>query len=231
MEKIPERDDVLAEIKTEADLNEAMRLATSRLVEENRDVIRSSAEANNTTFLMPISAVYSTAALGCVVAGVVEKGPIKITDEAQLVGVTESWVSLVTGIIMSDRMIDEAEEGDAVTLRLRGNREVFIGQVVATPNTISSYTEFRCQIYVLTEAEGGAGGILINGGKLTFVFRTAHVVGQTWLYTGVEFGRPGETAKLEVVLIVPTPMTVGQEFSMFQGAKAYAVGVVTETTI
>jgi len=182
-------------------------------------------------FLMPIEDVFSITGRGTVVTGRVERGVLHLGDQVEIVGLShEIKKTVVTGIEMFRKILDEAQAGDNIGVLLRGieKKEVERGQVLAAPGSITPHTHFKAEVYVLTKEEGGRHTPFFNGYRPQFYFRTTDVTGEIKLPEGVEMVMPGDNANLEVKLIYPIAMEKGLRFAIREGGRTVGAGVVTE---
>jgi elongation factor Tu len=182
-------------------------------------------------FLMPIEDVFSITGRGTVVTGRIERGRIKVGEEVEIVGLTrDTKKTVVTGVEMFRKVLDEGIAGDNVGLLLRGigKDEVERGQVVAAPGTITPHTKFKAQVYVLKKEEGGRHTPFFNGYRPQFYFRTTDVTGTIKLPDGVEMVMPGDNIELEVELIAPIAMEEGLRFAIREGGRTVGAGTVTK---
>jgi elongation factor Tu len=182
-------------------------------------------------FLMPIEDVFSIQGRGTVVTGRVERGVLKLNEEVEVVGLREKPLkTVVTGIQMFHKDLDEAHPGDNVGLLLRrvAKEEVERGMVVAKPGTITPHTEFEAEVYVLTPEEGGRHTPFHTGYKPQFYFRTTDVTGEIFLPEGIEAVMPGDNATFRVKLIYPVALEEGLRFAIREGGKTVGAGVVTK---
>ncbi len=182
-------------------------------------------------FLMPVEDVFSISGRGTVATGRVERGVLKMADEVEIIGLTEERKkTVITGIEMFHKMMDEAQAGDNIGALLRGiqKNEVERGQVLCKPGTIHPHTEFIGQVYVLTEKEGGRQKPFFSGYRPQFYFRTTDVTGTIKLPEGVDMCRPGDNVNMDVTLITPIAIEVGLRFAIREGGRTVGSGVVTE---
>jgi len=179
-------------------------------------------------FLMPIEDIFSIEGRGTVVTGRIERGVIHLNDEVEIVGLRETQKTVVTGIEMFNKTLEEGRAGDNVGLLLRGlkKEDVERGQVVAAPGTVTPHKEFEAEVYVLSKEEGGRHTPFFSGYKPQFYFRTADVTGEVILPEGVEMVMPGDTVKFKVKLIKPVAMEEKQRFAIREGGKTVGAGVV-----
>lgn len=182
-------------------------------------------------FLMPVEDIFSITGRGTVVTGRVERGVLHQGDQVEIVGLShEIKKTVVTGIEMFRKILDEAQAGDNIGVLLRGidKKEVERGQVLAAPGSITPHTHFKGEVYVLTKEEGGRHTPFFNGYRPQFYFRTTDVTGDIALPSGVEMVMPGDNANLEVKLIYPIAMEKGLRFAIREGGRTVGAGVVTD---
>jgi len=182
-------------------------------------------------FLMPIEDIFSITGRGTVVTGRVERGRVKVGDEVEIVGLSdEIKKSVVTGVEMFRKQLDEAIAGDNIGILLRGidKDEVERGQVVAAPGSIKPHTHFKAQVYVLKKEEGGRHTPFFSGYKPQFYFRTTDVTGEIKLPEGVQMVMPGDNIEMEIKLIKPVALEEGLRFAIREGGKTVGAGVVTK---
>jgi len=181
-------------------------------------------------FLMPVEDIFSIEGRGTVVTGRIERGIVKINEEVEIVGLKPTSKTVITGIEMFNKSLDEGMAGDNAGILLRGTKKEDIerGQVLAKPGSITPHTEFDAEIYVLTKEEGGRHTPFFKGYKPQFYFRTTDVTGEVILPEGTEMVMPGDTANLKVKLIAPIAMQEKQRFAIREGGKTVGAGVVTK---
>ncbi len=181
-------------------------------------------------FLMPIEDVFSIKGRGTVVTGRIERGKIKVNDPVEIVGIRETKASVVTGVEMFKKQLDEGQAGDNVGLLARGieKDDVERGQVVAKPGTITPHKEFDAEAYVLTKEEGGRHTPFFTGYRPQFYIRTTDVTAEVTLPKGVEMVMPGDNTKMSVKLIVPVALEEGLRFAIREGGKTVGAGVITK---
>ena len=182
-------------------------------------------------FLMPIEDVMTISGRGTVVTGRVERGQVKLQDEVEIVGLSkESKKTVVTGVEMFRKTLDQAEAGDNVGILLRGTQrnEVERGQVLAKPGTIHPHTKFKAQVYVLTKEEGGRHTPFFNGYRPQFYFRTTDVTGVIELQAGTEMVMPGDNVDMTIELITPIAIENGLRFAIREGGRTVGSGVVAD---
>jgi len=180
--------------------------------------------------LMPIEDVFSIEGRGTVVTGRIERGVFHINDEVEIVGMGETRKTVVTGIEMFNKSLDEGRAGDNAGLLLRGTKkdEVERGMVLAKPGSITPHTEFSAEVYVLTKEEGGRHKPFLKGYKPQFYIRTTDVTGEVDLPAGTEMVMPGDTVNLNIKLIVPVALEEKMKFAIREGGKTVGAGVVTK---
>jgi len=181
-------------------------------------------------FLMPVEDVFSISGRGTVVTGRIERGKIKLGEDVEVVGIRPTMKTVVTGVEMFRKILDEGIAGDNVGLLLRGveRTEVERGQVVAKPGSITPHTKFRAEVYVLTKEEGGRHTPFFSGYRPQFYFRTTDVTGSVTLPGGVEMVMPGDNVNLEVTLITPIAMEKGLRFAIREGGRTVGAGSITD---
>jgi elongation factor Tu len=181
-------------------------------------------------FLMPIEDIFSIQGRGTVVTGRIEKGKIKVGEEVEIVGFRPTRKTVVTGVEMFKKLLDEGIAGDNVGLLLRGveKDEVERGQVLAKPGSITPHTKFKGEVYVLSKEEGGRHTPFFSGYRPQFYFRTTDVTGVVKLPEGVQMVMPGDNVSLEVELITPVAMEKGLRFAIREGGRTVGAGTVTE---
>ncbi len=181
-------------------------------------------------FLMPIEDVFSISGRGTVATGRVDNGKIKVNDKVEIVGVKETQNTVVTGVEMFRKLLDEAQAGDNVGLLLRGvkREDIERGMVIAAPGSITPHKKFKGEVYVLNKDEGGRHSLFRSGYRPQFYFRTTDVTGEIKLPEGVEMVMPGDTVTIEVDLITPIAMDKGLRFAIREGGRTVGAGAVTE---
>ncbi|MEK7169012.1 MAG: elongation factor Tu, partial [Patescibacteria group bacterium] len=181
-------------------------------------------------FLMPVEDVFSISGRGTVVTGRVERGVIKVNEEIEIIGIKPTVKSVVTGLEMFRKLLDEAMAGDNVGVLLRGidKEAVERGQVLAKSGTVTPHTEFEAEVYILSKDEGGRHTPFFTGYKPQFFIRTADITGDVKLAEGVEMVMPGDSAKMTVKLIVPVAMEEGLRFAIREGGHTVGAGVITK---
>lgn len=181
-------------------------------------------------FLMPVEDVFSIKGRGTVVTGRIERGKIKINEAVEIVGIKPTKASVVTGVEMFKKQLDDGQAGDNVGLLLRGveKADVERGQVIAKPGSITPHKEFEAEAYILTKEEGGRHTPFFTGYRPQFFIRTTDVTGEAMLPTGVEMVMPGDNTKMTVKLIVPVAMEEGVRFAIREGGKTVGAGVISK---
>jgi elongation factor Tu len=202
---------------------ELMKTVDEYIPEPERDVAK--------PFLMPIEDVFTITGRGTVVTGRVEQGVLKVGEEIEIVGITpKTSKTVVTGIEMFRKMLDEAQAGDNAGILLRGTKkdEVQRGQVLAKPGSVTPHTKFKAQVYVLSKDEGGRHTPFFNNYRPQFYFRTTDVTGSVQLPGGTEMVMPGDNTEMEVELIQPIAMDEGLRFAIREGGRTVGAGRVTK---
>ncbi|MDP1629765.1 MAG: elongation factor Tu, partial [bacterium] len=181
-------------------------------------------------FLMPIEDIFSIEGRGTVVTGRIERGIIKLNDEIEIVGIKPTQKTIITGIEMFNKSLDEGRAGDNAGILLRGTKkdDVERGQVLAKHGSVTPHTEFEGEIYILTKEEGGRHTPFFAGYKPQFYIRTTDVTGEMFLPQGTEMVMPGDRIKLSIKLIVPVALEEQQRFAIREGGKTVGAGVVTK---
>ena len=180
-------------------------------------------------FLMPVEDVFSITGRGTVATGRVEKGILHMSDEVEIVGIKETRKTVVTGIEMFRKLLDEAQAGDNIGALLRGidKKDIERGQVLAAPGSIHPHTKFKGQVYVLKKEEGGRHTPFFNSYRPQFYFRTTDVTGVITLPDGTEMCMPGDNVEISVELITPIAMEEGLRFAIREGGRTVGSGIVT----
>jgi elongation factor Tu len=181
-------------------------------------------------FLMPIEDIFSISGRGTVVTGRVERGIIKVGEEVEIVGIRPTTKTIVTGVEMFRKLLDQGQAGDNIGVLLRGTKkdEVERGQCLAKPGTITPHTKFRGEVYILSKEEGGRHTPFFQGYRPQFYFRTTDVTGVAQLPQGTEMVMPGDNVNLLVELIAPIAMEKGVRFAIREGGRTVGAGTVTE---
>ena len=181
-------------------------------------------------FLMPIEDVFSIKGRGTVVTGRVERGRCKVNQTMEIVGIKPTQTTVVTGVEMFRKLLDEGQAGDNIGVLLRGieKSQVERGQVLAAPGSVKPHTEFEAQIYILAKEEGGRHTPFFTGYRPQFYIRTTDVTGEVTLPAGVEMVMPGDETKMTAKLIVPVALEEGVRFALREGGHTVGAGVVTK---
>jgi elongation factor Tu len=181
-------------------------------------------------FLMPIEDVFSIKGRGTVVTGRVERGVVKVNEEIEIVGLKDTRKTVVTGVEMFRKLLDQGQAGDNIGCLLRGidRDEVERGMVLAKPGSITPHTTFESEVYVLKRDEGGRHTPFFQGYRPQFYIRTMDVTGNVQLPEGVEMVMPGDKVNLKVELIVPVALEAGSRFAIREGGRTVGAGVITK---
>jgi elongation factor Tu len=214
----------------EGDKGELGEPSIFKLMEAVDGYIPTPKRAVDKPFLMPVEDVFSISGRGTVATGRVERGIIKVGEEVEIVGLKATTKTVVTGVEMFRKLLDEGQAGDNVGCLLRGlkREEVERGQVLAKPGSITPHTHFKAEVYVLTKEEGGRHTPFFNGYRPQFYFRTTDVTGSIQLPQGVEMVMPGDNITMEVELITPIAMEKELRFAIREGGRTVGAGVVAE---
>ena len=212
------------------DDNELGTTAVKKLVEALDAYIPEPVRAVDQPFLMPIEDVFSIAGRGTVVTGRVERGVIKVGEEIEVVGITDTAKTTCTGVEMFRKLLDEGRAGENCGILLRGTKreEVQRGQVLAHVGTVTPHTKFTSEVYVLSKDEGGRHTPFFKGYRPQFYFRTTDVTGACELPAGTEMVMPGDNVQMEVTLIHPIAMEEGLRFAIREGGRTVGAGVVAK---
>ena len=212
------------------DANSEEAQSIYRLLEAMDEHIPEPQRAKDMPFLLPIEDVFSISGRGTVVTGRVERGVVRVHDEVEIVGIYDTRKTVVTGVEMFRKTLDQGEAGDNVGVLLRGIKrdEVERGQVLAKPGSIKPYRKFKAEVYVLKKDEGGRHTPFFSGYRPQFYFRTTDVTGVVTLEEGVEMVMPGDNAQFQVELIYPIAMEKGLRFAIREGGRTVGAGVVSE---
>jgi elongation factor Tu len=181
-------------------------------------------------FQMPVEDVFSITGRGTVATGRIEQGKVNVGDEVELVGISDTTKTVVTGVEMFRKLLDYGQAGDNVGCLLRGTKreEIQRGQVLAKPGSITPHTKFKAEVYCLTKEEGGRHTPFFNGYRPQFYFRTTDVTGVVNLAEGTEMVMPGDNAQMQIELIQPIAMDESLRFAIREGGRTVGSGVVTE---
>ena len=201
---------------------ELMKQVDAFIPEPQRDI--------DQPFLMPIEDVFSIEGRGTVVTGRVERGVVKVNDDVEIVGIKDTAKTVVTGVEMFRKLLDQGQAGDNIGCLLRGTKkeDVIRGQVLAKPGTVTPHTKFKGEIYVLSKEEGGRHTPFFNNYRPQFFFRTTDVTGSITLAEGTEMVMPGDNTSISVELIAPIAMEKGLRFAIREGGRTVASGRVSE---
>jgi elongation factor Tu len=182
------------------------------------------------TFLMPIEDVFSISGRGTVVTGRIERGIVKINEEIEIVGIRDTQKTIVTGVEMFRKLLDEGKAGDNAGILLRGTKreDVERGQVLCKPGSITPHTQFEAEVYILTKDEGGRHTPFFKNYRPQFYFRTTDVTGSVTLPEATEMVMPGDNIKINVELIAPIAMEEGLRFAIREGGRTVGAGVVSK---
>jgi elongation factor Tu len=212
------------------DDNELGTSAVKKLVEALDAYIPEPVRAIDQPFLMPIEDVFSIAGRGTVVTGRVERGVIKVGEEIEIVGITDTEKTTCTGVEMFRKLLDEGRAGENVGVLLRGTKreEVQRGQVLSHVGSVTPHTKFTSEVYVLSKDEGGRHTPFFKGYRPQFYFRTTDVTGACELPAGTEMVMPGDNVQMEVELIHPIAMEEGLRFAIREGGRTVGAGVVAK---
>ena len=208
--------------KWEASVEELMKAVDDYIPVPPREVDK--------PFLMPIEDIFSISGRGTVVTGRIERGIVKVGEEMEIVGFKPTFNTVITGVEMFKKLLDEGQAGDNVGLLLRGTKkeEVERGQVVAKKGSITPHTKFKAEIYVLTKEEGGRHTPFFKGYRPQFYFRTTDVTGSAELPEGTEMVMPGDNVSLAIELITPVALEKGLRFAIREGGRTVGAGTVAE---
>jgi elongation factor Tu len=181
-------------------------------------------------FLLAVEDVFSISGRGTVATGRIEQGKVKTGEDVEIVGITPTQKSVVTGVEMFRKLLDEGVAGDNVGLLLRGieKEQIMRGQVIAKPGSITPHTKFKGEVYILSKEEGGRHTPFFNGYRPQFYFRTTDVTGSLQLPEGTEMVMPGDNVSITAELITPIAMEKGLRFAIREGGRTVGAGQVTE---
>jgi len=181
-------------------------------------------------FLMPVEDIFTIQGRGTVATGRIERGIVKVNETVEIIGIKDTRNTVVTGVEMFKKLLDEGRAGDNVGLLLRGvdRKEIERGQVIAKPGSITPHTKFKAEAYVLTKEEGGRHTPFFTGYRPQFYFRTTDVTGVANLPTGVEMVMPGDNIQMEIELIAPIAMEKGLRFAIREGGRTVGAGTVSD---
>ncbi len=181
-------------------------------------------------FLMPVEDIFTIQGRGTVATGRIERGKVKVNESVEIVGIRATRTTVVTGVEMFKKLLDEGVAGDNVGLLLRGveRRDIERGQVIAKPGSITPHTKFKAEAYILTKEEGGRHTPFFTGYRPQFYFRTTDVTGVATLPAGVEMVMPGDNVAMDIELITPIAMEKGLRFAIREGGRTVGAGTITE---
>jgi elongation factor Tu len=210
------------EAKWEATVDELMAAVDSYIPTPERDVEK--------PFLMPVEDIFTIQGRGTVATGRVERGRVKVNETVEVIGIRATRNTVVTGVEMFKKLLDEGVAGDNVGLLLRGveRKDIERGQVIAKPGSITPHTKFRAEAYILTKEEGGRHTPFFTGYRPQFYFRTTDVTGVAHLPEGVEMVMPGDNVAMEIELITPIAMEKGLRFAIREGGRTVGAGTISE---
>jgi elongation factor Tu len=210
------------EAQWEKTVEELMEAVDSYIPTPERDVEK--------PFLMPVEDIFTIQGRGTVATGRIERGKVKVNESVEIVGIRPTKNTVVTGVEMFKKLLDEGVAGDNVGLLLRGveRRDIERGQVIAKPGSITPHTKFKAEAYILTKEEGGRHTPFFTGYRPQFYFRTTDVTGVATLPTGVEMVMPGDNVAMEVELITPIAMEKGLRFAIREGGRTVGAGTISE---
>ena len=214
----------------EGDVGEMGEMAILKLMEAVDSYVPQPKREKDKPFLMPVEDVFSISGRGTVVTGRVERGVIKVGEECEIIGLRPTTKTVVTGVEMFRKLLDQGEAGDNIGALLRGTKkeEVERGQVLAHPGSVTPHKKFKGQAYILTKEEGGRHTPFFNGYRPQFYFRTTDVTGVVKLPQNVEMVMPGDNVAIEVELITPIAMEKELRFAIREGGRTVGAGVVAE---
>jgi elongation factor Tu len=219
-----------AKLALEGDTSEIGVPSIEKLVAAIDSYIPEPERAIDQPFLMPVEDVFSISGRGTVVTGRVERGIVKVGEEIEIVGIRDTQKTIVTGVEMFRKLLDEGRAGDNVGLLLRGTKrdDVERGQVVCKPGSVKPHSKFECEVYILSKEEGGRHTPFFSNYRPQFYFRTTDVTGSVDLPQGVEMVMPGDNIKMVVSLIAPIAMEEGLRFAIREGGRTVGAGVVSK---
>ena len=219
-----------AKLALEGDTSPIGVPSIEKLVEAIDTYIPQPERAIDLPFLMPVEDVFSISGRGTVVTGRVERGIVKVGEEIEIVGIRDTQKTIVTGVEMFRKLLDEGRAGDNVGLLLRGTKrdDVERGQIVCKPGSVKPHSKFECEVYILSKDEGGRHTPFFSNYRPQFYFRTTDVTGSVDLPQGVEMVMPGDNIKMIVSLIAPIAMEEGLRFAIREGGRTVGAGVVSK---
>jgi elongation factor Tu len=207
---------------SEKQIDELMESVDSYIPTPERDVEK--------PFLMPVEDIFTIQGRGTVATGRIERGKVKVNEQVEIVGIRDTRTTVVTGVEMFKKLLDEGTAGDNVGLLLRGveRKDIERGQVIAKPGSITPHTKFKAEAYILTKEEGGRHTPFFTGYRPQFYFRTTDVTGVATLPEGVEMVMPGDNVAMSIELITPIAMEKGLRFAIREGGRTVGAGTITE---
>jgi elongation factor Tu len=210
------------EAQWEAKIDELMAAVDSFIPTPAREIDK--------PFLMPVEDIFTIQGRGTVATGRIERGIVKVGEQVEIIGIRDTRNTVVTGVEMFKKLLDEGRAGDNVGLLLRGvdRKEIERGQVIAKPGSITPHTKFKAEAYVLTKEEGGRHTPFFTGYRPQFYFRTTDVTGVAHLPEGVEMVMPGDNIAMEIELIAPIAMEKGLRFAIREGGRTVGAGTVSD---
>ena len=202
----------------------------SDLMDAVDSYIPTPARAVDQPFLMPVEDIFSISGRGTVATGRIERGIVKVGENVEIVGIKDTRTTVVTGVEMFKKLLDEGQAGDNVGLLLRGvdRKEIERGQVIAKPGSIKPHTKFKAEAYILTKEEGGRHTPFFTGYRPQFYFRTTDVTGVANLPEGVEMVMPGDNIAMSIELITPIAMEKGLRFAIREGGRTVGAGTISD---
>ncbi len=205
-------------------------LGVLELIKKLDEYIPEPVRATDKPFLMPIEDIFSIEGRGTVVTGRIERGIIKVNEEVEVIGIRDTQKTVITGIEMFNKSLDEGRAGDNAGLLMRGLKkdDVERGQVIAKPGSVTPHTEFEAQVYILTKEEGGRHTPFLKGYKPQFYIRTTDVTGEVTLPAGSEMVMPGDNVNLIVKLMSPVALEEKQRFAIREGGRTVGAGAVVK---
>jgi elongation factor Tu len=208
--------------EAEKQIDELMEAVDSFIPTPERDIEK--------PFLMPVEDIFTIQGRGTVATGRVERGKVKVNEQVEVVGIRPTVKTVVTGVEMFKKLLDEGTAGDNVGLLLRGveRKDIERGQVIAKPGSITPHTKFKAEAYILTKEEGGRHTPFFTGYRPQFYFRTTDVTGVASLPEGVEMVMPGDNVAMSIDLITPIAMEKGLRFAIREGGRTVGAGTITE---
>jgi elongation factor Tu len=210
------------DVEAEGHIDELMEAVDNFIPTPARDIEK--------PFLMPVEDIFTIQGRGTVATGRVERGKVKVNEQVEIVGIRDTRTTVVTGVEMFKKLLDEGTAGDNVGLLLRGveRKDIERGQVIAKPGSITPHTKFKAEAYILTKEEGGRHTPFFTGYRPQFYFRTTDVTGVATLPEGVEMVMPGDNVAMEIELITPIAMEKGLRFAIREGGRTVGAGTITE---